>query len=61
MAARSMSFHLVWWAFVFPNTGLVIAVIEIGRELGSSALTWTGSILSAILVAVYLLVLVANV
>ncbi|KAI9704600.1 MAG: hypothetical protein M1820_005513 [Bogoriella megaspora] len=57
----SMSFHLVWWAFVFPNTGFTIAVIEIGQELRSNAVTWVGSILSILLVAIYLFVLGSHV
>ncbi|KAI9661223.1 MAG: hypothetical protein M1821_009550 [Bathelium mastoideum] len=56
-----MTFHLTWWAFVFPNVGFTIAIIQIGEGLESNAITWVGSILTIILVAVYLFVLGAHI
>ena len=56
-----MSFHLAWWALVFPNVGFTIAIIEIGQGLQSNAITWLGSIMTILLVAVYLFVLGAHI
>lgn len=30
-----MRFDLTWWAFVFPNSGLTVAAIQIGEVLDS--------------------------
>lgn len=57
MTAREMEFHLVWWAFVFPNVGFTIAVIDIGQELGSEGVMWVGSVMSILLIMMYLFVL----
>lgn len=58
---RKMSFHLVWWAFIFPNTGFTIVVIEIGRELHSPAISWVGTALTLCLITMYLFVFVAHI
>ena len=60
-ASRSMSFHLSWWAFVFPNVGFTIAVIRIGRSLQSEGMMWVGTAMTLLLVVVYLCVLVCHV
>lgn len=39
---KQMTFHLNWWAFVFPNVGFTIAVISIGKSLQSPGVMWTG-------------------
>lgn len=44
--AKKMSFSLVNWALVFPNTGFTIAVIDIGEQLQSQGVQWVGSIMS---------------
>lgn len=49
-----MSFHLVWWAFVFPNVGFTICTIEIGKALMSEGILWLGSVMTIVLVAVWL-------
>lgn len=51
--ARSMRFHLNWWAFVFPNTGFTIATISIGKVLESQGVQWVGSIMSIGIVALW--------
>jgi tellurite resistance protein TehA-like permease len=56
-----MSFHLVWYAMVFPNVGFTIAVIEIGEQLGSPAIEWVGSVMTVILVGVWLFVMAMHV
>lgn len=58
--AKKMSFHLVWYAYVFPNVGLTIAVIQIGRGLESNAVQWVGSIMTILLVATWLFVMGAH-
>lgn len=56
-ASRSMSFHLSWWAFVFPNVGFTIAAIRIGQSLHSEGILWVGTAMTLLLVMVYLFVL----
>jgi C4-dicarboxylate transporter/malic acid transport protein len=58
-ASRSMSFHLSWWAFVFPNVGFTIAGIRIGHSLQSEGILWVGTTMTIMLVMVYLFVLVS--
>ncbi|KAK4998921.1 hypothetical protein LTR66_001950 [Elasticomyces elasticus] len=53
---REMSFHLVWWAFVFPNVGFTIATISIGEQLGSEGVLWIGSAMTILLVCAWLFV-----
>ena len=61
LATPHMTFHLAWWAFVFPNVGFTIAIIKIGEILESDAIAWVGSALTIILIAVYLFVLGAHI
>ena len=56
--AREMSFHLVWWAFVFPNVGFTVATIRIGQEFESEGILWLGSAMTIALVAMWIFVLV---
>lgn len=56
-----MSFHLNWWAFVFPNVGFAIATISVGKSFQSEGAQWVGSIMSILLVVTYLLVGVAHI
>ncbi|KAH6713706.1 voltage-dependent anion channel [Leptodontidium sp. MPI-SDFR-AT-0119] len=53
---EGMSFHLVWWAFVFPNVGFTIATIQIGDALVSEGVKWVASGMTIVLVAVWLFV-----
>lgn len=57
---RTMSFHLVWYALVFPNVGFTIAVIKIGQQLLSPGIQWVGSIMTIILITVWLFVMVMH-
>ncbi|KAF2724729.1 hypothetical protein K431DRAFT_291380 [Polychaeton citri CBS 116435] len=60
--ANEMSFYLVWWAFIFPNVGFTIATIQIGHGLsGSQGILWVASIMTILLVAMWLFVMVMNV
>lgn len=49
-----MSFHLVWYAFVFPNVGFTLSTIKIGRALMSEGILWVSSVMTILLVAVWL-------
>jgi C4-dicarboxylate transporter/malic acid transport protein len=54
---RQITFHLNWWSFVFPNIGFVLSVIAIGKEFQSQGILWVGSIMTILLICVYLFVL----
>jgi C4-dicarboxylate transporter/malic acid transport protein len=52
---KELHWSLVCWAFVFPNTGFAIATIRIGNELNSEGIKWVGSVMTILLIAVWLL------
>ncbi|OAL42944.1 C4-dicarboxylate transporter/malic acid transport protein [Pyrenochaeta sp. DS3sAY3a] len=54
-----MPFSLSWWAFIFPNVGLMTATAMIGRELESEAIMGVASAMTILLVAIWLLSCVA--
>ena len=54
---EGISFHLTWWALVFPNVGLTLSTIQIGSSLGSVAIGWVTTAMTIVLVATWLLVL----
>ena len=58
---EGISFHLTWWALVFPNVGFTLATIQIGSSVGSIAIGWVGSAMTIMLVATWFLVLVFHV
>ncbi|SLM34710.1 Voltage-dependent anion channel [Lasallia pustulata] len=51
-----MKFHLSWWSFVFPNTGLIIAGMDIGTAIGSEATRWTMSGVAVLQIGIWLVV-----
>ncbi|KAF1996481.1 hypothetical protein P154DRAFT_525599 [Amniculicola lignicola CBS 123094] len=53
---RRMSFTLNWWAFVFPNAGLTLAIIQAGSALRSPAVNCIASVLTVLLVGFWFLV-----
>jgi C4-dicarboxylate transporter/malic acid transport protein len=55
------SFHLSWWAMVFPNTGFTLATITLGKAFESKAINGVGSGLSIIVVAMWLFVFVNHI
>ncbi|KXT14424.1 hypothetical protein AC579_8350 [Pseudocercospora musae] len=57
---KRMSFHLVWWAFVFPNVGFTLTTIRIGTQLKSQGVLWVASIMTILLVAMWLFVSVCH-
>ncbi|KAK4696756.1 hypothetical protein P7C71_g1218, partial [Lecanoromycetidae sp. Uapishka_2] len=58
---REIKFHLTWWSFVFPNTGFIIAMIDIGTAIGSQPILWVASVATVVQVAMYLFVFGAHV
>jgi C4-dicarboxylate transporter/malic acid transport protein len=59
--AKELTFHLNWWAFIFPNVGFTIATIKIGNEFESEGVRWVGSIMTVLLVAAYFFVLIMHI
>ncbi|CAI6332870.1 unnamed protein product [Periconia digitata] len=57
---KQMSFKCVWYAMIFPNVGLTIALIQIGKQLLSPAIQWITSIMTIILIGLWLFVMVAH-
>lgn len=53
--ARRMGFTLQWWAFVFPNAGLAMATIQIGKALDSDGVNGVAAGLTVLLVCFWLL------
>ena len=56
-----MGFHLSWWSFVFPNTGFIIATIDVGNAIQSEGILWVASAATIVQVAMWMLVSVAHV
>ena len=56
-----MRFTLNWWAFIFPNVGLTIALIQIGNVLESEGIKAVCSAMSVNLCALWIFVAVMNV
>lgn len=54
---RQMTFSLNWWAFVFPNVGFTIATMTIGKQFESRGIEWVATIMTILLVALYLFIL----
>ncbi|TVY18076.1 Malic acid transport protein [Lachnellula arida] len=53
---QGITFHLVWWAFVFPNVGFTICTINIGEALMSEGILWLSSVMTVLVVVVWLFV-----
>ncbi|RDW84511.1 hypothetical protein BP6252_02101 [Coleophoma cylindrospora] len=58
---KTMTFHLSWWSFVFPNVGFTIALIEIGDALNSPGILWVTSVMTVLLVITWLMVICCQV
>ncbi|KAH6654149.1 voltage-dependent anion channel [Truncatella angustata] len=54
---KQMTFRLNWWAFVFPNVGFTIATLTIGKQFESPGVEWVGTIMTILIVALYLFIL----
>lgn len=49
-------FHLSWFSFVFPNVGFAILSFRMGAALNSNGVIWMGTVMTILLVAVWLFV-----
>lgn len=58
---RHMSFTLNWWAFIFPNAGLTLAIIQLGKVYRSHEIDWIASVMTVLLVVLWIVVATANV
>jgi tellurite resistance protein TehA-like permease len=54
-AVGKMPFSLTWWAFIFPNVGFTLSTSMIGRELESEVVLWVASVMTVLLVAIWLM------
>lgn len=54
-----MPFALTWWAFIFPNVGFTVSTSMIGKELGSDTILWIASVMTVLLVLIWLVSAVA--
>ena len=54
---RSFRFRMNWYAFVFPNVGFILAIVNIGKTLQSEGILWVGSVMTVLIVVLYLYVL----
>jgi tellurite resistance protein TehA-like permease len=60
IGVRSMEYHMVWWALVFPNVALALATGRIGQRLNSQGIMWVSSAMTIALVAGWLFVIFFN-
>jgi tellurite resistance protein TehA-like permease len=60
LGVRGMSFHLVWWALVFPNIALALVTGRIGERLESRGIMGIASAMAVLLVVAWLFVAVLN-
>ena len=58
---RQSSFHMTWWAMVFPNVGFTIATIYIRSALESEAILWISSAMTICIAVVWCFVAVHHV
>lgn len=58
---KDLSFHLNWWAFIFPNVGFTIATLTIGKNFESRGVEWVGTIMTILIVALYLIILCCHI
>lgn len=58
---KQLSFHLNWYAYVFPNVGFTMATIAIGKSLRSSGIMAVGSGMTLLLIAMWIFVFIHHV
>lgn len=59
---RQMTFTLNWWAFVFPNAGLTLAAIQLGKAFGNSpGINGVCSALTILLIIMWLITAAFNI
>ena len=58
---KQAAFTLNWWALIFPNAGLTIALIQIGNVLSSNGIKAVTSAMTILLCVVWLWVAALNI
>jgi tellurite resistance protein TehA-like permease len=58
---RQMRFHLTWYSLIFPNCGLGIVLLDVGKLLESRPMEWVGTALAILIAAIWLIVSVFHV
>jgi tellurite resistance protein TehA-like permease len=53
-----MPFSLTWWAFIFPNVGFTLSTSVLGKELESEGILWVASVMTIMLVMIWLVTVV---
>ncbi|CAG8982412.1 hypothetical protein HYALB_00007091 [Hymenoscyphus albidus] len=53
---HQIHFDMTWYSYVFPNTALISATLAIGKALSSNAIQIFGTVLSALLVGLWIIV-----
>jgi tellurite resistance protein TehA-like permease len=53
-----MPFSLTWWAFIFPNVGFTLSTSVLGKELESEGILWVASVMTILLVLIWLVTVV---
>jgi C4-dicarboxylate transporter/malic acid transport protein len=61
VSARESHFTLNWWAFIFPNVGLIVALLQIANALNLRSVKIICSVATVIMVMLWLFVLYMNV
>ncbi|KAI0024332.1 malic acid transport protein [Xylariomycetidae sp. FL0641] len=56
-----LSFHLNWYAYVFPNVGFTVTVIAVGKTFRSTPIKAVGSAMTVMLVLMWIFILVNHV
>ncbi|KAF2635362.1 hypothetical protein P280DRAFT_411835 [Massarina eburnea CBS 473.64] len=59
--SRPEYFHLGWWAMVFPNSGFIIATIQIGNSLKDEVILFVGNGLTIAVLLMWAFVLYHNI
>jgi C4-dicarboxylate transporter/malic acid transport protein len=57
---KQFQFTLICWAYIFPNSGFTLATINIGKALESEGIQWVGSVMTILLVGMWLVNLVLH-
>ena len=61
LSMKESHFTLNHWAFIFPNVGLVVALIQIAKALDSDGIKWVCSGATIVLVILWIWVAILNV
>jgi tellurite resistance protein TehA-like permease len=51
-----LPFQMTWFSFVFPNTALVTATLQLAKALDSNPLTVLGCVIAAALILVWMMI-----